>query len=187
MRNRRLAAVIAGALLAGSLTAGAGVAIATADRDEAPGPAPVAPAPHARTDAARTLDVLSSLGTVTHRVNDLVVAAKRGSGTTEAQQSASALGNAAEELAAKVGKSAGQGVPDRHQRTTRDRVAIPTVEQAIAALRTDVQALLAALRANDPAAAAKAVEAVARDTVALVKAILAALDAPALPVGIPAS
>ncbi|MCD0486162.1 hypothetical protein [Streptacidiphilus sp. ASG 303] len=179
MRNRRLAAVLAGALLAGSLTAGAGVALATADRDAAPAAAQAAP----RADASRTVDLLGSLGEVTSRVNDLVSSAKRGGAVAQAQQNAGALGDAAQQLSAKVGRQAGQGVPARGKGGARAAAALPSVDDVIGKLKGHVQDLLTALQKNDQKAVSDAIQQIADDAVALVKAVLAALGValPALP------
>ncbi|WP_055586669.1 hypothetical protein [Peterkaempfera griseoplana] len=202
MRNRRLAAVLTGALLAGTLTAGAGVAIATADRKPAPVSGPAAPggpnhanrpSPSGRTDAVRTVDVLASLGNVTRGVRDLVSNARRGADTAEVQQNATQLGNAAQELLDKAGarpsKPAGQGMPTREGGGLHGRASGPSVEQAVTELKKQVRALLSAVRSQDQGSLAKVVESVASSLIDLVRAVVDAVDTPvaaAVPAG-PAS
>ncbi|WP_377270542.1 hypothetical protein [Peterkaempfera sp. SMS 1(5)a] len=203
MRNRRLAAVLTGALLAGTLTAGAGVAIATADRGPAPAPRPSAPGgpsgpnrPVAsnRTDAVRTVDVLASLGNVTRGVRDLVTNAKRGADTAEVQQNATELGNAAQELLDKAGakpsRPAGQGMPTRDRNGVQGRTSGPTVQQAVAELKKQVRALLSTVRSEDQGGALeKVVDSIASSLIDLVRAVIDAVDSPvstAVPAG-PAS
>ncbi|MFJ6211730.1 hypothetical protein ACIQGZ_00030 [Streptomyces sp. NPDC092296] len=210
MRNRRFAAVITGALLAGSLTAGAGVALATADRDTVPVPAPVAPTPGAEApaapgtpadpadpvgpatsskfDPAVTVDALGTLGDVTRGVRDLVGAARNGAGIDDVRQSASALGSAAAELLARTAGPAGRGGPSAAHRDTdgSDAPRATTIEDALSALRQDVQALLAAVRASDADGVPAAIEAIARDTVDLVRTVVLSLDTPR-PADIPAA
>lgn len=184
MRNRRLATLLTGALLTGSLIAGAGFALATADDAAAPVAAAAAPAAPLKADAGKTVDVLASLGTVTRRVGDLVSSANRKAGITEVRDRATTLGSAAEALQAAV-KSIGTPSAAQHS-DHRDVAGVPTVDEAVAALKRDVQALLTAIQANDPAAISAAINSIARDTFDLVRAIIASLDG-ARPVTAPVS
>lgn len=182
MRNRRLAALLTGALLAGSLTAGASVALASADRAPAPRPAPASPAPGGpgtagRADAARTVEVLGTLGDVTRGVDQLVSAARRGAGNSQMQQTATALGNAAQQLVEMASSSrpgpSGQSRPGRGSRAVpgKDR----SVDDSVAALKRSVRTLLASTDGNDQGGLEKAVSDIAASVVDVVKAVLDAI------------